>query len=100
MNAKLVMDALRTINREEGMTVVCNLHTLDTARAYCDRIIGMRHGVVVFDGTAQDLTTDAAREIYGASAEFDEATTSTSIDDTDSGDSEGPHLREVGGAVA
>jgi len=101
MNAKLVMDALRAINREEGMMVVCNLHTLDTARAYCDRIIGMRQGRVVFDGTARELTTDAAREIYGAGEEFDEASTSTSIDnDRDSGDSDGPRLREVGGAVA
>ncbi|MEQ8588004.1 MAG: phosphonate ABC transporter ATP-binding protein [Thalassobaculaceae bacterium] len=104
MNAKLVMDALRAINREEGMTVVCNLHTLDTARTYCDRIIGMRDGRIVFDGTAGALTTDAAREIYGAGEEFDEAATSTSIndrpDDKDSEDSEGPRLREVGSSVA
>ncbi len=104
MNAKLVMDALHAINREEGLTVVCNLHTLDTARTYCDRIIGMRAGRVVFDGTAKDLTTDAAREIYGADEQFDEAATSTSINDRpdESGpqDSDGPRLREVGGAVA
>ena len=42
MNAKLVMDALRDINRRDGITVLCNLHTLDTARAYCDR--DRRHG--------------------------------------------------------
>ena len=104
MNAKLVMDALRDINRQEGMTVVCNLHTLDTARTYCDRIVGMRDGRVVFDGTPAELTTDAAREIYGAGAEFDEAATSTSItdrpDDTGSQDSDGPRLRAVGSAVA
>jgi phosphonate transport system ATP-binding protein len=104
MNAKLVMDALRDINRQEGMTVVCNLHTLDTARTYCDRIVGMRAGKVVFDGTPAELTTDAAREIYGAGAEFDEAATSTSIndrpDDTGSQDSDSPRLRAVGSAVA
>ena len=99
LNAKLVMDALRRINGEEGMTVVCNLHTLDTARTYCDRIIGMRHGRVVFDGTAKELTTEAAREIYGAGEEFDEATTSTSINQTPEV-SEVPPLREVGRAVA
>jgi phosphonate transport system ATP-binding protein len=80
LNAKHVMDALRRINREEGITVVCNLHTLDTARVYCDRVVGMAKGRVVFDGTADDLTTDAARRIYGAGEEFNEATTSTSID--------------------
>ena len=99
LNAKLVMDALRRINGEEGMTVVCNLHTLDTARTYCDRIVGMSQGRVVFDGTAAELTPEAAREIYGADEAFDEATTSTSLTDT-SPNSDGPHLREVGSAVA
>jgi len=81
LNAKLVMDALRAINREDGLTVVCNLHTLDTARTYCDRIIGMQEGRVVFDGPASALTDAAAREIYGAEAAeaFNEALTSTSI---------------------
>jgi phosphonate transport system ATP-binding protein len=79
LNAKHVMDALRTINGENGITVICNLHTLDTARIYCDRIVGMRAGAVVFEGCADDLTTDAAREIYGAGNEFEEATTSTSL---------------------
>jgi len=79
LNAKLVMDALKRINEEDGITVVCNLHTLDTARTYCKRIIGMSHGEVVFDGGPNDLTTAQAREIYGAGEEFDEATTSTSI---------------------
>lgn len=81
LNAKLVMDALGRINTEDGLTVICNLHTLDTARAYCDRIIGMQGGRVVFDGPAHDLTDKAAREIYGAEAEeaFAEGITSTSL---------------------
>jgi phosphonate transport system ATP-binding protein len=79
LNAKLVMDALRRINREEEITVICNLHTLDTARQYCQRIVGMSQGAVVFEGAPGDLTTDAARAIYGAGDEFDEASTSTSL---------------------
>lgn len=79
LNAKIVMEALRDIHDRDGLTVICNLHTLDTARQYCDRIIGMRDGRLVFDGTAAELTTDAAREIYGATDEFEEAMTSTSI---------------------
>lgn len=81
LNAKVVMDALRAINTEDGLTVVCNLHTLDTARAYCDRIIGMQGGRVVFDGAAHELTDRAAREIYGAEADeaFSEGLTSTSL---------------------
>ncbi|MGY6411181.1 MAG: phosphonate ABC transporter ATP-binding protein [Alkalilacustris sp.] len=81
LNAKLVMDALRRINQEDGLTVMCNLHTLDTARTYCDRIIGMQDGRVVFDGPARALTDRVAREIYGAEAEeaFSEGVTSTSL---------------------
>lgn len=81
LNAKVVMDALRTINREDGITVVCNLHTLDTARSYCDRIIGLKDGVLVFDGAPAKLTHDMAREIYGAEADdaFAEGLTSTSL---------------------
>ncbi|WP_308917271.1 phosphonate ABC transporter ATP-binding protein [Jannaschia sp. LMIT008] len=79
MNAQVVMEALRRIHEEDGRTVVCNLHTLDTARRYCDRVIGMRAGRVVFDGTPAQLTTGVARDIYGAGADFDEAATSTEI---------------------
>jgi phosphonate transport system ATP-binding protein len=78
-NATRVMEALRSINRDDGLTVLVNLHTLDTARAYCDRIVAMRAGRVMFDGTAQQLTNDVVRDIYGADglAEFNEAVTST-----------------------
>ena len=81
LNARLVMEALHSINREENITVVCNLHTLDTARHYCDRVIGMRAGVVVFDGPASELTDQTAREIYGAEADeaFEGSITSTSL---------------------
>ena len=80
MNAQVVMDTLRRIHDEDGRMIVCNLHTLDTARRYCDRVIGMRAGQVVFDGAPEDLTTSVAREIYGADENFSEASTSTSIE--------------------
>ncbi len=64
-NAAKVMDALKTINADYGITVICNLHHLETARAYCDRIIGMREGRVVFDGPPPRLTRTAVTEIYG-----------------------------------
>ena len=81
-NAQIVMDSLRDINAEGNITVITNLHTLDTARAYCERIIGMSAGKVVFDGTPNELTTDVARAIYGADGlkeAFSEAMTSTAI---------------------
>ena len=80
MNAQVVMDALRRIHDEDDRTVICNLHTLDTARRYCDRVIGMRMGRIYFDGTPEQLTTGVARDIYGAGADFSEAATSTEID--------------------
>ena len=80
MNAQIVMEALRRIHDEDGRTVICNLHTLDTARRYCDRVIGMRDGRIVFDGTPDQLSTGAARDIYGAGADFSEAATSTEIE--------------------
>ena len=78
-NATRVMDGLKQINAEDGLTVLVNLHTLDTARTYCDRIVAMRDGRVMFDGTAAQLTDDVVREIYGLEgfAEFNEAVTST-----------------------
>ena len=79
MNAQIVMEALRRIHEEDGRMVICNLHTLDTARRYCDRVIGMRDGRVVFDGTPEQLTTGAARDIYGADDSFSESATSTEI---------------------
>ncbi|WP_018237375.1 phosphonate ABC transporter ATP-binding protein [Ensifer sp. BR816] len=79
LNAKIVMDALRDINERDGITVVTNLHTLDTARNYCERIIGMAHGRVVFDGQPKDLTAAAVAEIYGADTAIEESMTSTSI---------------------
>lgn len=82
LNAQIVMDALRDINRQDGITVITNLHTLDTARSYCERIIGMAGGKVVFDGAPRELSTAAVRMIYGAGndgVEISEAITSTSI---------------------
>ncbi len=82
LNAKIVMDALRDINEREGITVITNLHTLDTARSYCERIVGMAGGRVVFDGKPSELTTEAVKEIYGTDkdgAGIDETMTSTAI---------------------
>ena len=67
-NTRIVMDALQRINKHFGITVVCNLHSLDLARSYCDRLVGMAGGRVVFDGAPAALTNAAARELYGLEA--------------------------------
>ncbi len=81
LNARHVMEALRKIHDEKKITVICNLHTLDTAKQYCDRIIGMQNGRVVFDDLPSKLTNKKAREIYGAEAEeaFEGTMTSVSL---------------------
>ncbi|MCJ2064476.1 phosphonate ABC transporter ATP-binding protein [Methylobacterium sp. J-088] len=67
-NTRLVMDALAEVNRRYGITVLCNLHSLDLARAYCDRLVGLAAGRVVFEGGPFDLTEDVARRLYGLEA--------------------------------
>lgn len=68
-NTQIVMDALLRINKHFGITVMCNLHSIDLARGYCDRLVGMAAGRVVFDGAPAALTDSVARELYGLEAE-------------------------------
>mgnify|MGYP002055337097 FL=1 len=81
MNARMVMESLRKIHDEQKLTVISNLHTLDTAKTYCDRIIGMKDGAIVFDDLPEKLSDKLAREIYGAEADeaFEPQVTSTEI---------------------
>lgn len=67
-NTRIVMDALLRINKHFGITVICNLHSLELARTYCDRLIGMSAGRIVFDGTPAALTDSIARELYDLEA--------------------------------
>jgi len=67
-NTRIVMDALLRINKHFGITIVCNLHSLDLARSYCDRLIGIAAGRLVFDGAPAELTDVVARDIYGLEA--------------------------------
>ena len=73
-NSQVVMDALHRINRHHGITVLCNLHSIELARSYCDRLIGMAHGRLVFDGAPDTLTDAAVRELYGHDAPVPAAT--------------------------
>lgn len=68
-NTKIVMDALLRINKHFGITILCNLHSLDLARSYCDRLVGMAAGKIVFNDVPAALTDDVARELYGIEAQ-------------------------------
>ena len=63
--AVVVLDYLRDINRSDGITVLCAIHHLELAKRYADRIIAMRQGRLVYDGSPDDLDDDAYRRIYG-----------------------------------
>lgn len=60
-----VMRDLKRINREDKVTMIVNLHFIDMAQEYAERIIGMRAGEIVFDGPARDVTEKTFEEIYG-----------------------------------
>jgi phosphonate transport system ATP-binding protein len=64
-NAAVVMEALRRINLEDGITIVCSLHQVDVALRYCDRIVGLAHGEVVFDASTEGLTSADLDGVYG-----------------------------------
>ncbi|MFN4278014.1 MAG: phosphonate ABC transporter ATP-binding protein [Ferrovibrio sp.] len=64
-NAATVMDALKRINTERGISVICNLHSIEIARQYADRVIGLRDGTLVFDAPLHQLTDTAIANIYG-----------------------------------
>jgi phosphonate transport system ATP-binding protein len=68
INSETVMQSIAEINRTRGITVLVNLHSIDIARRYCRRIIGMRGGKIVFDGPVAELTDAAIAAIYGSKA--------------------------------
>ncbi|MNI16330.1 Glutamine transport ATP-binding protein GlnQ [compost metagenome] len=67
-----VMDDLKRINQELGITTVVNLHYIDLARKYATRIIGLRAGEVVFDGPVAEATDEQFAAIYGRPIQKDE----------------------------
>jgi phosphonate transport system ATP-binding protein len=63
-----IMDLLRRINTEQGITLVVSQHQLETALAYASRIVGLRSGRVMFDGPPAAVTPAVVRDIYGEEA--------------------------------
>ncbi|WP_270172802.1 phosphonate ABC transporter ATP-binding protein [Paenibacillus sp. SYP-B4298] len=67
-SSKVIMDHLRSISSRLGITVLVNLHQVDVALKYSDRIIGVNGGRIVFNGAPGLLTHDAIHHIYGSEA--------------------------------
>jgi len=72
LTTRQVMDDLKRINQEMRITTIINLHFIDLAREYATRIIGLRAGEVVFDGSPEQATDEAFADIYGRSIRHDE----------------------------
>ena len=64
-SARVVMDTLRSLSSEEGIAVVCNLHQVNLADRYADRILGVREGRLVLDGRPGDLGRGEVEAVYG-----------------------------------
>ena len=59
-----VMDVLRKVNQNYNVTVITNLHHLDYARTYCERILGVSSGIISFDGRPDELFSHNLDAIY------------------------------------
>lgn len=65
VTAKSVMNDLKRINQETNVTILLNIHHVELALEYCDRVIGIRQGRVVYDGSSDKITQETLDEIYG-----------------------------------
>jgi len=67
-SSRRVMEILAQINREDGVTILVSLHQVDYALRYCPRVVGMKDGRVVFDGSSDRVTPELLADVYGADA--------------------------------
>jgi phosphonate transport system ATP-binding protein len=67
-SSRRVMDMLRMLNRNHGLTVVVSLHQVDIAMQYCPRTVALRDGRVVYDGPSAALTPALLQQLYGSAA--------------------------------
>ena len=68
-SSKVIMDHLHRITREMNITVLMNLHQVDVATRYADRVVGISRGEIVFEGEPRKLKKKTLAEIYGSEAE-------------------------------
>lgn len=64
-SSKVIMDYLKLITEEMGITCIVNLHQVDVAQSYSDRVIGLNSGKLVFEGSPIQLTQSFFSDVYG-----------------------------------
>ena len=68
-SSERVLSSLQAISKQDGIPTIISLHQLEYARRFADRVVGLSHGAVVFDGPAAALTDDVLDKIYGPHAQ-------------------------------
>jgi len=71
VSARKVMELLVELNKRDGLGVIVTLHQVDYAIRYCDRVIALQAGKIVYDGPTTGLDTNRLIDIYGP--EFEDA---------------------------
>jgi phosphonate transport system ATP-binding protein len=67
--AHSIMQYLERINQEDGVMILCSLHFLDLVHQYADRVIALKDGQLVFEGSPEEIDDEKFKEIYGKEAE-------------------------------
>ena len=62
--SRVVLDILKRVCREDGITALVSLHALELTREYADRVIGLKQGQILFDGPPSDLTDTIVESVY------------------------------------
>lgn len=65
-SSRKVMKILSKLNKKDGTTVIVSLHQVNYALKYCERIIALIDGKIIYDGTSKDISIDMLHEIYGS----------------------------------
>jgi len=72
ITATQVMEDFKKVNAESNITIIANMHHVDMALKYAKRIIGIKEGLIVFDGPSEKVTNDILKSVYGRELTDDE----------------------------
>ena len=63
-SSNLILSLLKKINREFGTTILCNLHQVDLAKKYSDRVVGLIDGKIIFDEKSNNFNEAYLKKLY------------------------------------
>jgi phosphonate transport system ATP-binding protein len=77
--AHTILQYLEVLNKQDHVTIICSLHFLDLVHRYASRVIGLKDGIKVFEGSPNQIDRVKFKEIYGEEAQEVRATTVESV---------------------